>query len=361
MKINMPRGAGSGFAGKKVFLIAAIFTAAALGLWLLKARNNPETAVPQNSQQSQVKPAEPETVPAAAEEEKIYPVSLPALMQKEFDGRDLKLGKVLAETGQYTRYYITYKSGDLSISGIMNIPKGQAPEGGWPVLILNHGHIDTAVYTNGRGLRREQDYFAKNGFAVLHPDYRNHAQSDKDPDNETNIRLGYIEDVINSVYAVKNSGLQDINKEKIGMLGHSMGGGITQAVLVVKPELVSAAVLYAPVSLNARDSYERWTKTRPEVVEKIAKTHGSPESSPEFWDNISPLSFLKNITAPMQYHHGDADKDVPLEWSQNAQSLLQAAGKNVELFVYPGQPHELVPPSWDLFMSRSGQFFRDNL
>src|SRR5688572_26203598 len=72
------------------------------------------------------------------------PISLPALMAKQFDGRELKLGQVLDETAAYTRYFITYKSGELTISGILNVPKGEGP---FPVLILNHGHIDTSVYT----------------------------------------------------------------------------------------------------------------------------------------------------------------------------------------------------------------------
>jgi hypothetical protein len=29
-------------------------------------------------------------------------------------------------------------------------------------VILNHGYIDPAIYTNGRGLKREQDYLARN-------------------------------------------------------------------------------------------------------------------------------------------------------------------------------------------------------
>jgi len=53
-----------------------------------------------------------------------HPVSLPALIEQEYDGRDLQLGKVLEENSAYTRYYITYKSGELTISGIMNVPKG---------------------------------------------------------------------------------------------------------------------------------------------------------------------------------------------------------------------------------------------
>ena len=104
--------------------------------------------------------------------ESFHPVSIPTMMQKEYDGRDFTVGKVLADNEIYTRYFITYKSGSLTISGIMNKPKGNGP---FPMLILNHGYIDPAVYTNGRGLRREQDYLARRGYIVIHPDYIKHS------------------------------------------------------------------------------------------------------------------------------------------------------------------------------------------
>ena len=88
----------------------------------------------------------------------------------------------------------------------MNIPKG---DGKFPLVILNHGHIDTDIYTLGRGLKREQDYLARNGFAVLHTDYRNHAFSDKDLSIIEEKTLGrsakYGSDSINSIYAVREA------------------------------------------------------------------------------------------------------------------------------------------------------------
>lgn len=296
-----------------------------------------------------------------AENQTPHPVSLEFLMSKTFNGRDLTLGKILSDNQYYTRYYITYKSGELAISGIMNVPKGTPPKGGWPMLFLNHGHIDTKIYTNGRGLKREQDYLAKQGFAVLHSDYRNHAQSDKDPNEEYNFRLGYTEDVINAVLAVKNSNLENINKEKIGMLGHSMGGGITQNILVTKPGLIKAAVLYAPVSGKAADSFERWTTKRPEIAQTIEEKYGAPGEHPEFWENISAETYFKNITEPMLYFHGTSDKDVPIEWSQKTVSLLESLKKNVKLIKYQNQPHEFTPPTWNDFMEKTADFFKNNL
>ena len=162
-----------------------------------------------------------------------HPYTLPKLMERAFNGHDLKLDHVLDRKKTYTRYYITYRSDSLTISGIMNIPVGKGP---FPVLILNHGYIPPKVYTNGRGLKREQDYLARAGYAVLHPDYRNHAYSDKDEDNDLNFRAGYVIDVINAIEAVKSSELKMLDKNNIGMLGHSMGGMLATFVIVVKPK-----------------------------------------------------------------------------------------------------------------------------
>lgn len=282
-----------------------------------------------------------------------HPVSLRSLMEKEYDGRELTIGAVQAKNAAYTRYTISYKSGDLTISGILNIPAGEGP---FPVLILNHGYIDPAVYTNGRGLKREQDYFARRGYAVLHPDYRNHAQSDKDPLSEVNLRIGYVEDVINAAYAVRASGILQLDGTRIGMLGHSMGGGVTTNVLVSQPDLIKGAVLFAPVSSDMRQNYERWLKDRPEVTRAVAATYGNPEQNPEFWDNMSSRTYLDRVEVPVLIHHGDADKDVPIEWSRELAAGLKAAGKDVTLYEYPGQPHEFTS-AWPTVMQRSADFF----
>ena len=350
--------------GKKYIYIGLVIIVA-VGIFVaVNFRKDESVSAPQaevsDSNQDIVKFDEPtlrEGGEGSKDEGEIFPVSIQAMQRKDYDGRDLTLGKVLAENESYTRYYITYMSGQFKVSGIMNVPKGKGP---FPVLILNHGYIDPAIYTNGRGLRREQDYLARQGFVVIHIDYRNHADSDKDPDNDINIRIGYVEDAINAVYAVKESGLPYFAKDKIGMLGHSMGGGVSQAVMVVQPELVDAFVLYAPVSMDVRDSFERWTRTRPEVAQKIIELFGEPKDNPKFWDNISPSTFIKEVKSPAMIFHGTADADVPIEWSRRTRDSLVSVGKSVELVEYPGQPHEFTTTHTD-FMRRSTEFFRTNL
>lgn len=287
----------------------------------------------------------------------VDPLSLPALFAYLPTGRDLKFVGVQDDNNRYTRYTISYKSDDLTISGILNIPKGDGP---FPVLFLNHGYIDPAVYTNGRGLRREQDYFARNGFAVLHTDYRCHAQSDCPTGNRITERLGYVKDVINAVAAVKNSGDSRLSTTAFGMLGHSMGGGITQRLVVSQPDLVKAAVLYAPVSMDERDSFRRYTLQRPAEAEEVLSTYGSLESNPIFWDNLSAKTFVDRVEVPLLYFQGTNDDSVDSAWTDEAVALLRSNNKTVEYVVYDDEPHEFTT-TWTDFMARSATFFQDHL
>jgi dipeptidyl aminopeptidase/acylaminoacyl peptidase len=304
-------------------------------------------------------PAAPATATpptAAPPPEPPHPVSLPALMAKQYDGRDLQVGHLLASNSAYTRYFVTYLSGELRISGIMNVPTGTGP---FPVLVLNHGYIDPAVYTNGRGLAREQDFLARRGFVVLHTDYRNHAQSDVDPESDLKLRLGYTEDVINAVLAIKSSSFPYLDQERVGLLGRSMGSGVTYNTLVVAPGLVDAAVVYAPVSSDAVDNFNRWISGSP-VGDAIIATYGAPEANPTFWRNVSAVNFFDRITEPILIHHGTADESCPIDWSHRTVAALHQAGKKAELVTYESEPHAFEA-AWPASMERTVAFFQQHL
>jgi dipeptidyl aminopeptidase/acylaminoacyl peptidase len=289
-----------------------------------------------------------------------HPVSLQALMAKQYDGRDLRVGRVLARTDAYTRYFVTYRSGRLTISGVMNVPTGSGP---FPVLVLCHGYIDPDVYTNGRGLAREQDYLARRGYVVLHTDYRNHAQSGDDPGSELNLRLGYTEDVVNAVLAVKRSTLRHLDRERVGLLGRSMGGGVVLNALAVRPGLVDAAVVFAPVSSNTVDNFDKWIRGDPrrrQLADRIIARYGAPERNPAFWRNVSPVSFFERVSEPILIHHGTADESCPIAWSHRTLAALRRAGKDARLVTYPGEPHTFGA-AWPAAMHRTAAFLAKEL
>lgn len=305
-----------------------------------------------------VNPGESATTSASASPTEIFdPISLPALMQTEIIGSDLVVGDAIGSTAKYTRHPVTYKANELTISGIMNIPKGAGP---FPTLVLGHGYIDPAIYTSGRGLKREQDYLANQGYIVLHTDYRNHAGSDDDPENSNNLRLGYTIDVIAAAKALKASGLAQVDVDKIGYLGRSMGGGIGYNVATVAPNEFDAIILYAPVSANYVDNFNKWGRGNPEIENPIIERHGSPEAEPKFWAGISAENYFDKIDDPIMIHHGTNDESCKVAWSERAAAQMQALNKDITLHIYEGEQHAFGP-QWELSMQRSVEFFQQNL
>ncbi|HRH94233.1 MAG TPA: alpha/beta fold hydrolase, partial [Candidatus Peribacteria bacterium] len=190
-------------------------------------------------------------------------LSIPYFSSMRLSGTGFTLGNPVSVTKSYSRYNISYRSNGLLITGILNIPSTPGPH---PLLVFNHGYIDPAVYTRGRGLKREQDYMANNGFAVLHIDYRGHAGSDPSPMTAKvyDGNLEYAMDSANAVEAIRAAKVPGVDTAKVGMLGHSMGGGVTLAVLTGRPDLVDAAVLYAPVNGDVWQNFTRWRAKREE-------------------------------------------------------------------------------------------------
>lgn len=285
-------------------------------------------------------------------------LSIPHFSSMTLSGTALKLESIEATNNIYKRYRISYRSNGLRITGIMNIPNGDGP---YPLLIFNHGYIATSVYTQGRGLKREQDYMARRGFAVLHTDYRGHAGSDESPMTEKvyDGNLEYAMDSANAILAVREAAFPNVDAEHVGMLGHSLGGGVTMAILTGKPDLVDAAVLYAPVHADVYENFTRWRRER-EEGDRTLEVMKTREENPSVWDALSPQTFFKNIQAPILLFQGSNDKDVPKAWSDTLAKNLTDIDHDFRYIEYPGEGHEFGP-KWTDFMSQSAAFFREKL
>jgi len=286
--------------------------------------------------------------------------SIDHFSKMRLSGTDLTLTAVESRNDAYTRHRITYKSNGLLISGILNIPQGTGP---FPLVIFNHGYIDPAVYTQGRGLKREQDYLARAGFAVLHTDYRGHAVSDESPMNPKEKiydgALEYAMDSINAIHAVRAAQLPTIDASRVGMLGHSMGGGVTLSILTAYPGMVDAAVLYAPVHADVWENFSRWRRER-EEGDRTLEVFKTREENPGAWDALSPDTYLEAIQSPVLLFQGDKDKDVPKEWSDYLAGRLKEEGKQITYVEYAGEGHEFGP-QWTDFMQKTAAFLKEQL
>ena len=218
----------------------------------------------------------------------------------------------------------------------MNVPRGKGPH---PVVVTAHGYIDPRVYVSGQGFRREQDTLARNGYVVLHVDYRNHASSDDDPKNSLNLRLGYTEDVINAALAIQKSGLKFVDTERIALLGRSMGGNVALNAIVAQPDVFDAAVLYASTGSLAVDNFNRWQRSDVQLRERIFQTHGSPTSNPTFWKQASARTYFDRIDVPVLMFHGVRDDSCPISWARATVRAMERQDVDVTYVEYPNAGH----------------------
>ena len=285
-------------------------------------------------------------------------VSVPALTRHRYDGRGMRLERVLTRTLAFTRYAVSYRSGPLRISGVMDVP---TRAGRAPLVVLAHGWTDPARYRSGGMIERERVTLAENGFVALQIDYRNHAGSTRETGDVVTRPLGYPEDLANAVRAVRRARLPFVDATRVGLLGRSMGGGVVLNALAARPGLAQAAVLYSPVSSSAVDTYRRWVRPDPVLRARVTEVYGSPASRPGFWARASARSYLDRLTLPVQIHHGATDDVCPVRWSRATAASLRAGGnRRVTLYEYPGEDHRFGP-AWGRFMHRAVTFLRAEL
>ena len=259
----------------------------------------------------------------------------------------------LAAEAAFRRYLITYPSDGLTIHGFMNVPTGEGP---FPVVVVLHGYIPPEQYSTLAYTTRYADALARAGYVALHPNLRNFPPSDEALDR---FRVGGAIDALNLVGLVRRHGgqpgpLKQADAERIGMWGHSMGGGITIRAITVDAG-IKAAVLYGSMNADERTNYEqRRVWSGGSHIEELAV----PDAD---LARISPATYLDRIVAPVSIHHSEDDGTVPVEWSEELCARLEELGKEVECFFYSGVPHTFNGPLDRTFMERYVAFFDRHL
>ena len=302
----------------------------------------------------------PPALPAAAQET-LPPLAILAMRQRDYPGSDLVIERTLSPGRNYQQYVASYQSDGLKIFALLTVPNGAKPASGWPVIVFNHGYIPPTVYRTTERYIAYVDAFARNGYIVFKPDYRGFGSSQGQPVSAYYAPDDTV-DVLNAVTSLQRYPAADPNR--IGMWGHSMGGNITLRALVIDPR-IKVAVIWAGVNATYKDLLENWHPVGGEPVapsfggghrQGYLAQFGTPEQNPGFWDSISPMAYLADITAPIQLHHGTGDTEVPLQFSQTLANDLQAAGKPVELYTYAGADHN-ISQGFTLAMARSVAYF----
>lgn len=311
---------------------------------------------------------------ASVVEEKPHPLSIEALRMGTYRGSEIVIEETLPDGSNYKRYLASYKSEGLKIYALLTVPNTEKPKKGWPVIIFNHGYIPPSEYRTTERYIAYTDAFSRNGYILFRPDYRGHGNSEGEAAGGYGSNA-YTIDVLNAVASIKKykdpsvgSG-QVVDPDRIGMWGHSMGGHITLRNMVVNKD-IKAGVIWAGVVASYPDLLNNWRR-RPSITppvipgnttgsrswrQTLVSQYGEPEKNPQFWNSLSANSYLKDISGPLQLHHGTADTSVPVAFSEKLSEQMKKENKTVELFIYEGDDHNLANNLYTA-LNRSVTFF----
>lgn len=296
-----------------------------------------------------------------------HPMSIAYMRQQSYPGSDIVIEETLSPGANYDRYVASYQSEGLRIFGLLTVPRGERPASGWPVIVFNHGYIPPDQYRTTERYVAYQDAFARNGYIVLKPDYRGHGDSDGDPSHGSR-GPEYTIDVLNAVASLQR--YPDADPERVGMWGHSMGGGITLRAMVVTDD-IKAGVIWAGVVATYEEIFEarpRWIGAQPTATPGLDGTpgptpepeglfaYGTFDENPAFWASIDPVFHLADLSGPVQLHHATGDASVPVAFSESLYERIQEAGQVAELYVYDGDNHN-ISANFGTAAQRSVAFF----
>lgn len=294
-----------------------------------------------------------------------FPLQITEMRGKSYSGSEIKIEEELSPNANYKQYLTSYLSDGLKIYALLTIPTSEKPQGGYPAIIFNHGYIPPEQYRTTERYVGYIDGFARSGYIVFKPDYRGHGNSEGKPEGAY-YSPAYTTDVLNAVASIEK--LNNVNPNKIGMWGHSLGGNITMRSMVVSKK-IKAGVIWSGVVGTYDDMLTRWTRTTPfrpspreaqnhvrSIRQELIAKYGAPEENHEFWKSIDPHNFFDEISGPIQLHHGLSDEEVPLLFSQSLYNDLKKINKTVELYTYEGADHNLSQ-GFNLAMQRSVDFF----
>ncbi len=236
--------------------------------------------------------------------------------------------------------------------GILELPPGyKAADGPLPAVIELHGGPTSSTKYRLRLWIYGRSVMAARGYALLSPNYHGSTGYGDEFLAKLIGRENEIEvaDITAGTRWLIDQGYAD--PARIGVMGWSNGGYLTNCMIAAQPELYAAASSGAGVL----DMVIQWgAEDTPGHV--INFNQGLPWQQPEHYRAASPLFGLDKVRTPTLIHVGGDDPRVP---PTNSRALYRALHRylNVpcQLVVYPGEPHgltthenRLAKIKWDL-------------
>lgn len=129
-----------------------------------------------------------------------------------------------------------------------------------------------------------------------------------------------------------------VNKDKIGCLGASYGGFMTQ-FLMTKTDIFAAAMSHAGISNpTSYWGYGYWGYS----YSTISAANSYPWNNEKLLSGQAPLFNADKVHTPILFLHGAADTNVPINESIQMFTALKLLGRECAFVVVEGQDHHIL-------------------
>ena len=148
---------------------------------------------------------------------------------------------------------------------------------------------------------------------------------------------GTADDIIASVKAFCKEH-SFINKDKIGCMGASYGGFMTQ-YLISRSDIFAAAISHAGISnITSYWGEGYWGYS----YSAAASANSYPWNAAKLYTEHSPLFSADKINTPLLLLHGTSDTNVPIGESIQMYNALKILGKEVQFISVKGENHGIT-------------------
>lgn len=346
------------YSGTRIIYLLFAVVAVTAGFWFLRSQPDRVQTLLQSSSQS----TSSTDTPSPYDQ-----LTIPALRTRSYES-SLGTRTLYASQGTYTSYITSYTSDGLKVQGLLTVPAGEMPQGGWPAIVFVHGYIPPTLYETTTRYVDYVDSLARAGFVVFKIDLRGHGESEGDPGGAY-YSADYVIDTLNARAALAASDF--VNPSRIGLWGHSMAGNVVLRATAARPE-IPATVIWAGAVYTYEDmqkyritdnSYRPPVTTTPRAYsrQRLYEAVGSPSASSSFWSSVAPASYVGDFKGAVEIHHAVNDDVVNVGYSRDLSAILKEAGTDYEYYEYPSGGHNIDGVSFGVAMQRTIDFYQRHL
>jgi dipeptidyl-peptidase-4 len=209
-------------------------------------------------------------------------------------------------------------------------PREFDPGRSYPLLLYVYGGPGSQTVRDAWGGSRYlwHQMLVQDGILIASVDNRGTGARGREFKKQVYMRLGQLE-TADQLAAVRQLGdLPYVDASRIGIWGWSYGGYMALMTSLVGGEQVAAAIAGAPVT-----SWELYDTI---YTERFMRT---PRENEEGYSLGAPLSHAEGLEGDLLIIHGLADDNVHPQNTLKMIYALEAAGKQFDMRLYPGQRH----------------------